>query len=74
MVLIRRANGGDYSFSFRLAGFDYLSFSKTVELARHDWQTLLLYNVLDYYYGIKVERAEDFLEPLILAPEEAELL
>jgi GntR family transcriptional regulator len=52
----------------------YLSFSKTVELARHDWQILPLYNVLDYYYGIKVERAEEFLEPVILAPEEAELL
>lgn len=52
----------------------YLSFSKSVELAKHNWQILPLYNVLDYYYGVKVERAEEFLEPVVLGAEEAELL
>jgi GntR family transcriptional regulator len=52
----------------------YVSFEKPIDLGKHDWHVLPLYYVLETYYGIKVERAEEFLEPVNLEPCEAEIL
>ncbi|HEX2916609.1 MAG TPA: GntR family transcriptional regulator [Chloroflexia bacterium] len=52
----------------------YLALPPTVDLKAHDWRIMPLYNVLETQYGIKVERAEEFLEPCILGEEEADLL
>jgi GntR family transcriptional regulator len=52
----------------------YLAFTTPVDLHEHDWRVMPLYNVLESYYGIKVERAEEFLEPVNLEAEAAHLL
>jgi len=52
----------------------YLYFGRPVELAKHDWRFLAIYNVLESYYDIIVERAEEFLELINLELEEANLL
>jgi GntR family transcriptional regulator len=40
----------------------------------HNWQSTPLYEVLENECGLKVERAEEFLEPVNLQAEEAQLL
>ena len=52
----------------------FLAFTSPVDLQRHDWRVLPLYEVLEKEYGIQVERAEEFLEPVNLEREEAQLL
>lgn len=54
----------------------YLAFEpgQAVDLSQHDWRVVPLYSVLEHEYAIKIGRAEEFLEPVNLEPEEAQLL
>ena len=52
----------------------FLAFTEPVAMYNHDWRLLSLYDVLEASYGIRVERATEFLEPVTLEPSEAALL
>lgn len=52
----------------------YLNLMQPIDLEKHDWRTQPLYYVLETYYGIKIERAEEYLEPVNLEAAEAEIL
>jgi GntR family transcriptional regulator len=52
----------------------FLAFTGPVDLFRFDWRVLPLYEVLEKEYGLKVERATEYLEPVILDKYQSHLL
>jgi GntR family transcriptional regulator len=52
----------------------YLHFNKPVDMQHYDWRVVPLYDVLEKYYDIVIERAKEFLEPVKLDATEAQLL
>lgn len=52
----------------------FLAFTSPVDLFRFDWRVLPFYEVLEKEYGLKVERATEYLEPIILNKHDAHLL
>jgi GntR family transcriptional regulator len=43
-------------------------------MQHYDWRVIPLYDVLEKYYDIVIERAKEFLEPVKLDANEAQLL
>ncbi len=52
----------------------FLAFTSPVDLFRFDWRVSPVYEVLEREYGLKVERATEYLEPIILNKNDAHLL
>jgi GntR family transcriptional regulator len=52
----------------------FLAFTRPVDLFRFDWRVLPFYEVLEKEYGLKVERATEYLDPIILNRHDAHLL
>ncbi|NWJ47000.1 MAG: GntR family transcriptional regulator [Chloroflexi bacterium] len=52
----------------------YLAFGSSINLSAYDWRIQPLYEILENHYGLKIERAEEYLEPENLDPETAALL
>jgi GntR family transcriptional regulator len=52
----------------------FLVFPEPVDLSRFDWHVLPIYEVLEKEFGLKVERATEYLDPITLNRHDAHLL
>jgi GntR family transcriptional regulator len=52
----------------------FLAFLEPADLTRFDWHVLPIYEVLEKEFGLKVERATEYLDPITLNRHDAHLL